>query len=337
MGGLLGEGSIFSSLGSTQGAVTAAICALLLLCGMSIVYITKLPFTDFAMSFFRWVMKFFGKAINAREEKYHRDLAIGKIDSKRRRVKMYRFLSDLIIDLQMKGTGITPYEFLFIIAISSLICTAMACRILFGGFGMTVLMFPIVTVGVICTLYTRANIAHDARIEAVIEAENIICNNIHDGVIVAVKNSLDVMPKEVRESFRDFVDNVEHKNYHIRTALMELNMHLGAIADDFIKKCIVFELEEEHGIANMFRDIVELNNIKMELRTEMKRRFEAVVSEFKAGAFMIFVFLAGVLVIYKDVAHFYLKTPLGQLIIAIDILILIAEYVYITYLRAKEL
>jgi len=208
---------------------------------------------------------------------------------------------------------------------------------LLGTFLIAIIMYPIALAGVFCVLYTRANIAHDTRIENVIEAENIICNNIKVGVLVAVRESLDVIPKELRPTFKDFVDNVEQKNYHIRTALLELNRNLGSVADDFIKKCIVFEMEEEHGIAGMFNDIVEINNINLEMRTEMKREFEQVKYEFKIGAGMIFAFLAGVLFIFPDVRNWYLTTWMGQGVLAIDALLLILEYVYLTYLRAKEL
>ena len=73
------------------------------------------------------------------------------------------------------------------------------------------------------------------------------------------------------------------------------------------------------------------------MRTEMKRKFEEVVLEFMTGASMILIFIGGILAIYPDVRHFYFKTAIGQIIIAIDILILISEFVYITYLRAQEL
>ena len=52
---------------------------------------------------------------------------------------------------------------------------------------------------------------------------------------------------------------------------------------------------------------------------------------------MIFLFLGGVIAIYPDVAYFYLKMPIGQIILALDLLIMVAEFVFITYLRAKEL
>lgn len=52
---------------------------------------------------------------------------------------------------------------------------------------------------------------------------------------------------------------------------------------------------------------------------------------------MIFIFLAGVLAIYPNVREFYFTNGLGQIIIAIDLLLMIIEYVFITWLRAREL
>lgn len=329
--------SIFSSLGTNGGATSAAIFMIVLLSILLLIKISNLPFFKLILSFINFLLSIFGKFINKQEENYHRDLAIGKIDEKRKTYKLYNFLNELIIDLGLIRTGVTPYELLFIVCTLTFIVTAILCKIVFGSFLMTIVMFPVVIIGVFCVMYTKANLAHDQRIENVIEAENIICNNIKVGVVVAVRDSLDVLPKEIRPDFKDFIDNIEQQNYHIKTALLELNAHLGSVADDFIKKCIVFEMEEEHGIAGMFQDIVEINNINLEMRTEMKRKFEEVKSEFKIGATMIFAFLGGVLAIFPNVREFYFSTWIGQLIIAIDVLLLILEYVYITYLRAQEL
>lgn len=329
--------SIFSSLGTNGGATSAAIFMIVLLSILLLIKISNLPFFKLILSFINFLLSIFGKFINKQEENYHRDLAIGKIDEKRKTYKLYNFLNELIIDLGLVRTGVTPYELLFIVCTLTFIVTAILCKIIFGSFLMTIVMFPVVIIGVFCVMYTKANLAHDQRIENVIEAENIICNNIKVGVVVAVRDSLDVLPKEIRPDFKDFIDNIEQQNYHIKTALLELNAHLGSVADDFIKKCIVFEMEEEHGIAGMFQDIVEINNINLEMRTEMKRKFEEVKSEFKIGATMIFAFLGGVLAIFPNVREFYFSTWVGQLIIVIDVLLLILEYVYITYLRAQEL
>lgn len=329
--------SIFSSLGTNGGATSAAIFMIVVLSILLLIRISNLPFFKLILSFINFLLSVFGKFINKQEENYHRDLAIGKIDEKRKTYKLYNFLNELIIDLGLLRTGVTPYELLFIVCILTFIATAILCKIIFGSVLMVIVMFPVVLIGVFCVMYTKANLAHDQRIENVIEAENIICNNIKVGVVVAVRESLDVLPKEIRPDFKDFIDNIEQQNYHIKTALLELNAHLGSVADDFIKKCVVFEMEEEHGVAGMFQDIVEINNINLEMRVEMKRHFEEVKSEFKIGAAMIFAFLGGVLAIFPNVREFYFTTWIGQLIIAIDVLLLIIEYVYITYLRAQEL
>lgn len=334
---LFGKSNLFAPLQTVDGAVNLTIVMILVLALLVVSVILKLPVLQVLHKFTTWVIRKVGKIISKKEKAYHRDLEIGRITEQRTKYKLYKFLSELIIDLGMSNSGITPYELLTITTVVVIVVTGIVCQLLFGNAFLTIAMGPIATVGTFCAMYTRANIAHDTRIEAVIEAENIICNTIKVGVLVAVRESLDVIPKTVRPDFKTFVDNVEQKNYHIKTALLELNQSLGSVADDFIKKCIVFELEEEHGIAGMFADIVEINNINMEMRTNMKRKFEEVKTNFIIGASMIFVFLFGVLAIFEDVRVFYLTTAIGQIIMAIDLLLLILEFVYITYLRAQEL
>lgn len=333
----MSNGSIFYFVSSPNGAVIITIIALIFLAIAVILEITKLNIFTLFIKVINWLLLRFGKIINKEETKYHRDLEIGKINDKRNKVKIYRFLNDLTIDLGLKQQGATPYEFLFIVSVLTLVGTLVVNVILFRSFMMVIFLFPILLCGVICTLYTKANLAHDRRIEAIIESENIICNNISNGVVVAVRNSLNVIPVEVRGEFSDFLDNIESKNFHIRTALLQLNINLGSVANDFIKKCIRFELGEEHGLVGMFKDVVEINNIKMENRTKMKRKFEEVKQNFIIGASMIFIFLGCVLAIYSNVRNFYFTTMIGQIILAIDILLLIIEFVYITYLRAQEL
>ena len=329
--------SFVSSLGTNSGASTAAIAMIIISSIVILMHYTKLDLISLFKKFFDLIIMFFGKTINKREENYHRDLEIGKVAEKRFRYKSYNFLHELIIDLGLSTSGVTPYEFAFIVLVLNFIGTLVMCKLIFGTAFMVIVLYPITSTGVFSVLYTKANLAHDKRIENVYEAENIICNNIKGGVLPAVRDSLDVIPKEIRPEFIQFVDNVEQQNYHIKSALLELNSHLGSVADDFIKKCIVFELEEEHGQVGMFQDLVEMNNVNMEMRTEMKRQFEQVKFEFRIGAGMIFCFLAGVLFVFPDVRHFYFNNFIGKTIIAVDLLILIIEYVFLTKLRAQEL
>lgn len=330
-------GGALKAASAASAGMWLAIIIVIALALLIIAHILHIDVPGLIIRMLSGILRLFSRLVSRSERKYHRDVEIGKLDAKRRKVRIYRFLNDLIIDLGLKRRGATPYEFLFIMIVISAFVSTVSCEIMFRSLFMAVLMFPIIFAGIMCALYTKANVAHDTRIDAVIEAENIVCNNIKDGVIVSIRSSIDVIPPTVRGDFRDFLDNVEHKNYHIRTALMELNANLGTIADDFIKKCIMFELEEEHGYVGIFKDIVEVNNIKTELRNDMKRKFEEVIAQFVAGALLIFVFLIGVIALYENVADFYFNNTVGRLILGGDALIIIGEFVYITYLRAQEL
>lgn len=334
---MFGESSLFSVVKTASGATLLTVVLLVITCLVIMSVMLNIGVVQLLHRMVRLIVKLFSKVISRKEMTYHRDLEIGRISEKRSKVKLYKLLADLIIDLGWKDTGLTPYELLAFVITGSIFLVTIACMLVFGSPLMTIILSPIAIVAVICIMYTRANIAHDARIEAVIEAENIVCNNIKNGTVVAVRESLNVMPKQVRGDFRDFVDHVTQENYHIKTALLELNQKLGGISDDFIKKCIVFELEEQHGIVGMFSDVVEVNNIRMEMRIYMKKKFEEVMTKFKIGAGMIFGFLGGLVAIYPYVRNMYFTTTIGQIILAIDILILILEFVFITYLRAQEL
>lgn len=331
------EPTAVNGVGNMGSVVNIAIAGILIIMCYTLVKLLHVNLLSFGATALKKVVKFTNKFIYMKEKKYHRDLEIGRINDRTRRVKIYRFLNDLIIDLGLKRRGATPYEFLMFVIVAS-VCTALiGCELLFGSFWMSLIMAPIVFAAFMCVLYTKGNREHDSRIDTVIEAENIISNNIKDGVVVAVRNSIDLMPIKVRGEFRDFLDNIEHKNLHIRTALLELNNNLGSVSNDFIKKCIVFEMEEEAGLAGVFRDVVEVNNIKTNMRNTMKRKFEEINNQFAIGAVMIFTFLGGVLAIYPTIREWYFTTTVGRIILALDCILMLTMYVIITWLKAREL
>ena len=331
------EPTAANSLGTLSGAVNITVAGLLIILGYVLVRFCNVNLLGFGISIIQKISKFTNQAIYKKEKKYHRDLEIGKINDKTRRVKIYKFLNDMIIDLGLKKRGATPYEFLTFVIFISIVAGLTLCKLLFNSLLTAIIMTPIIFAALMCVLYTKGNREHDSRIDAVIQAENIISNNIKDGVVVAVRNSIDLMPAKIRGEFRDFLDNIEHKNMHIRTALLELNNNLGSISNDFIKKCIVFEMEEEAGLAGVFKDVVEVNNIKTNMRNMMKRKFEEISAQFAIGALMIFTFLGGVLIIYPTVREWYFTTTPGRVLLALDCVLMLVMYVIITWLKAREL
>lgn len=328
-------GNFIEHLSTMGGAVDFAVFALISFFIIVVLSNLNIKPGHMADKFSKKSLKFIGRKVKYSEKNFQRKYEIGLIDKKSYRYRFYGILNDLTIDLGLKVKGTSPYELFFFILAFSALLTMLCSLILFSnliiGFG----AFPLIVLGTTCALYTKANIAHENRINAVIESENIICNNIESGVKVAVRNSIASFPKEVQTEFQDFIHELDD-NAYIVSALTNLNDKLGSIADKFISKCIKFELQEEHGTAGTFKDIVEMNTYKTQTRLKMARAFEQVMNEFKISSVMILFFLFGVMVIYPFIREFYFTNMLGQFILLGDLLLFIAEFVIITYLRAQD-
>lgn len=330
-------GSIYKYLGTTGGVTFGAISILVLVALIYILTVIKFRPSELVKDLISKILKTTGKQVSKAERDYARNLDIGRYKDKSIRVRFYKFLNDLTIDLGLKDIGYTPYTLLLLIILVSLLVSIIISVVIFSNVLLLFFSYPLVFITISCFLYTKANIAHDSRIDDVIASENIISNNISKGVVVSIRQNLDAFPIKLQPIFREFVDNIETRNTHIKTALLELNNNLGSVADDFIQKCITFELEEEHGLVGIFNDVVEVNGIKSEFRVYMKRKFEDVMLDFIISNIMILLFLGGAIAIYPMLQNFYFKNIFGQLILLADALIIVIEFVYITYLKAQEL
>lgn len=330
-------GSIYKYLGTTGGVTFGAISILVLVALIYILTVIKFRPSEWVKDLVSKILKTTGKQVSKAERDYARNLDIGRYKDKSIKVRFYKFLNDLTIDLGLKDIGYTPYTLLLLIILISLLVSIIISVVVFSNVLLLFFSYPLVFITISCFLYTKANIAHDSRIDDVIASENIISNNISKGVVVSIRQNLDAFPIKLQPIFREFVDNIETRNTHIKTALLELNNNLGSVADDFIQKCITFELEEEHGLVGIFNDVVEVNGIKSEFRVYMKRKFEDVMLDFIISNIMILLFLGGAIAIYPMLQNFYFKNIFGQLILLADALIIVIEFVYITYLKAQEL
>ena len=165
-------------LNTTKGVTFTATLGLILCALYVIIFRLKLRPGQLVIDFFKNIARRTGKLINCKEKKYHRDMEIGRINAKSKRSKLYKFLNDLTIDLGLKRRGVTPYEFLLFGLVGAFFISLVLGFVVFRNAIMSILAFPAITIGIFCILYTKANMAHDLRIESVIEAENIICNSI---------------------------------------------------------------------------------------------------------------------------------------------------------------
>lgn len=327
------------SISALRSAISIAIIGFSIVGVLLLHNIAEVNFHQGMRILWEWFVNFINRSVGKLEKNYNRDVEIGKLHEKTKRRQLYRFVNDLIIDLGLKRQGATPYEFMLFVVILVAVGNTLACWMIFKATWvmMSFVLYPVVLAGVFCVLYTRANLVHDMRITAIIESENIISNDIKNGVEVAVRNNLSMFNSQIQPEYQEFLDNLKYNNYHIATALLELNNNLGSISDDFIKKCIVYEMEESEGLVGMFRDVVVVNNIKTKQRLEMKLKFEQLMYEFIISFVINVIFLGALIAIYPNVYNFYVTNVIGNLVLAFDAILFIGVFVYITYLRARDI
>lgn len=268
------------------------------------------------------------------EEKLLRNIHSGRRSEKALDYRFYNFVYN-ICNALYGSREISPYVFITIIMFASLGVGLIFAKLLLGSFWFVLILMPVAFVGFFAYFFTIANKRERGRINSELQAINTVCSNMKGGVVPAIKESLKSIDPTIRYMFEDLVVSVEDKNMHIVKALENLNSDLGEIGDDFIRKAITFETGEERGLVDVFKDVIEVNNMKIRMRQKQEDAFKKVEFDFKISTLGIFGFLFGVLAIYPDVRGWYFSTTLGSLILLADVLLLLAEYVYMTFLRAR--
>lgn len=232
---------------------------------------------------------------------------------------------------------ISPYVFLSVVTLASIGLGTLVSVLFLGSIFYSLIMIPVCEAAILAFFYTKANKRERHRIRALLEAINTVSSNMKGGVVPAVHESLNSIDASVRYMFTDFLDAVEVRNTHVITALEYLRQDMSPVGDDFIRKVKTFEQGEERGLSDVFKDVIEINNMKLRMMQKQEDAFKKVEFDFRISTLGIFGFLIGVLAIYGDVRHWYFSTSIGSLVLVIDAVLLLAEYVYMVSLRARAL
>ncbi len=180
----------------------------------------------------------------------------------------------------------------------------------------------------------QARLSESAKIEAIMDVEDLLCPLARDGVLVAVKKVLEskeqISPM-IRPYFIQFVDNCENHGYSFKRAMEVLSRQLGPKFDSFAEKALVFEYNERKGMADIFLDIVDENAALREINARKNRIFREMNRDFIIKTTLICLF-----VLYSmtssDLRNFMLSTDLGRTVNAIMIIT-----VCLTFARCQSL
>ncbi len=160
----------------------------------------------------------------------------------------------------------------------------------------------------------QARIVEAKKIEAIMDAQDLICPLAREGVLVAIKKVLenkDYISLSIRHYFVQFVDNCESLGYSFKKAMEILNRQLGKKFDSFAEKAIVFEQNERKGMAEIFLDIVDENAALREVNARKNRAFRKMNREFMLKTLMIAVFVLYSM-LGSEYRSFMLESDMGK-------------------------
>lgn len=171
-----------------------------------------------------------------------------------------------------------------------------------------------ILVGFITLFTMQSRQTKSAKIEYIMDAEDILCPLAREGVLVAVKKVLEseeYLHKSIRPYFIQFVENYENHGYSFRRAMEVLNKQLGAKFDGFAKKAVIFEYNERKGMADVFLDIVDENAALREVNARKNRIFKKMNFDFLMKTCLILIFIIYSMTI-KEMRSFLLYNDLGR-------------------------
>ena len=233
------------------------------------------------------------------------------IKEKRGIISKYNALAEgLIEDYNLPLTLEGFNKFVTIIFVI-LILTAF---VLFQNMTLSILVSASMLVAAFTYFMMQSRIAESTKIEAIMDAEDLLCPLAKDGVLVAVKKVLesrDYLSPQIRQYFVQFVDNCENHGYTFKRAMEVLNRQLGPKFDNFAEKAIIFEYNERKGMADIFLDIVDENAALREINARKNRIFRQMNREFiiKSALIVLFVMYSMTGDTLRD---FMLSTSLGR-------------------------
>ncbi|GAE86926.1 hypothetical protein [Acetivibrio straminisolvens] len=176
-------------------------------------------------------------------------------------------------------------------------------------------------VGAVTYFTMRSRNIKAAKIESIMDAEDLICPLARDGVLVAIKKVLEsdeYINADIRPFFIQFVENCENYGYSFKRAMEILNRQLGPKFDNFAKKAVIFEYNERKGMADIFLDIVEENAALREINARKNRIFKKMNMNFIMKTALIVIFVAYSMTI-SELRSFLLESTPGRFILTLTI------------------
>ena len=247
-----------------------------------------------------------------------------------------KYYDDIIINLGLRRDHVTSGGLLvFILSVS------ITSSLLISMFLSSVVMFPLLVMAVfyfVTVIFRFISLLKFEKKEAhIMDTEDLIAMDVKGGVYNAIVRYHKSFHPTMQPYFNEFIDNIKQKGYSFSDAMLILNSNLGDTFTEFAQKSIQYESRGDDDMADIFSSIVELNRHKRIIRYNNNIKFANLRFQFLLSSLVIGVY--GVFSMFTDgyVAHFFLNTLGGKIVVLADIVLITLVISYLASIKAKLL
>lgn len=247
--------------------------------------------------------------------------------------KTYKDISQIIFDLGLNDVTVEGF-------ICSLVLASLIVGIVILLVTRSIILFIFLSGSTLVLLYTvaymMASEGHFKREFAIMDAIDLIIVNMKDGVLKAVKEQIDLFDPLIQPDMQMFIDDMYEYKIPVAEALDSLGERLGPSFTKFKEKAKEFEEKGRAGMLETFADDMNENMYRrMDLRELLDTLREANTGF--ALAMCVCGFLGFAIIGSNEALRNALfTTTIGQVVIVINIILIIAAFAYIQSLREEK-
>ena len=251
--------------------------------------------------------------------------------------RLYWFVNDLIINMGMKVSGVTPLGFILFWAIVALILSVFCTMILRLGFVGVIPLFFILLVFEIVLIRVSISEKIERREACIMDAVDLIIPELRNGVKNAILFQKQNFSPLIVDDFNEFDINVNQRKMSFNDAMMILSDNLGMLFRDFAQKAISFEQSGDLDMLDIFVEIVETNRLRRELRDINNVRFSAIRRDFIVSSVLMVAYAFYAMATDKFTRVFLTSTTFGKFIVIFMFADTIAVLAFISMIKSKSL
>lgn len=277
----------------------------------------------------------FYRVLGKRIKKWNED--IERITSIKKDTLTYRinaYFKEIIVNLDMEKDNVTPIGLItFIVSVS--FSFAFIFAVWSGEVLLSIPAFAAIFYFIVVIFRFMSLMAYEKKEAEIMDTEDLLAMDVKGGVYNAILRYRKSFHPNMKPYFEEFIDNIQHKGYSFREAMLVLNDRLGQNFTDFAQKAILYEEKADKDMDDIFSSIVEINRYRRTLRYENNKKFnqlrlEFILSMCVIGGYVIFSMISD-----PFLANFFKNTLFGKLLLLGDIVIITAVLAYLSSIKAK--